>query len=231
MLCTRPTNRALLLTTHAGPISNLLKYLQSRQADTNAYPPRQQAARSGNVFGLDEEALAAEAARKISLVAAAAANAAAPAPSGYGASAGAGYGGAGGYGAPGMGGRGGYGGGPYGASAAAGGVGGYGPAPAGPPMRGGSPAGIQRSHSSGLGAPGAGGYGPAPAAGAAPGFGAGPAGGGGPAGPGQELVLRGAGLREVPGQVWQAAPTLTKLDLSQNQVGAYSHSLVLIVAF
>ena len=37
---------------------------------------------------------------------------------------------------------------------------------------------------------------------------------------GQELVLRGIGLRALPGEAWQAAPHLTKLDLSNNQVGA-----------
>ncbi len=36
---------------------------------------------------------------------------------------------------------------------------------------------------------------------------------------GAELVLAKAGLREVPREVWDAGPSLTKLDLSGNPVG------------
>ncbi|GFR48186.1 hypothetical protein Agub_g10035, partial [Astrephomene gubernaculifera] len=102
----------------AGPISQLLKYLASRQADPDAAagppagPPTRlgalhsaSAARSGNVFGLDGAEMAAEAARKLKLGGVAAAAAAAAG----GAAAGAGYGrgGGGGGGAGGGGGGGG----------------------------------------------------------------------------------------------------------------------------
>lgn len=36
---------------------------------------------------------------------------------------------------------------------------------------------------------------------------------------GAELILTKAGLREVPREVWDAGPSLTKLDLSGNPVG------------
>ncbi|KAL6744766.1 hypothetical protein V8C86DRAFT_3006023 [Haematococcus lacustris] len=43
--------------------------------------------------------------------------------------------------------------------------------------------------------------------------------GGAGGGPGPELVLAGAGLRELPEEVWRALPLLTRLDLSGNALG------------
>jgi hypothetical protein len=130
----------------AGPISQLLTFLASRQADEEAagsaaLPGRlgaRQASgvRSGNLFGQDEAALAADAARKLRLGAAAAAAAAE----------------------------------------------------------------VEGRPSGGAGGGGGGG------------------GGGGARGGGGELVLARAGLREVPGEVWDAGPSLTRLDVSGNKV-------------
>ncbi|GLC33883.1 hypothetical protein PLESTB_000814300 [Pleodorina starrii] len=129
----------------AGPISALLKHLASRQADADAAPTpgppgrlgslNRPVARSGNVFGVDEAALAADAARKLRLGGVAAAAAAAA----------------------------------------------------------GNPVGCRSG---------------------------GGGGGGGGEGGGGELVLARAGLREVPREVWEAGPSLTRLDISGNQIPA-----------
>lgn len=48
---------------------------------------------------------------------------------------------------------------------------------------------------------------------------------------GQELSLRGAGLREVPLEVWQAGPGLGKLDLSDNPVSEWASCRIWIWTF
>ena len=57
-----------ILYVYAGPISALLAYLVSRLPDAAGAPMHAgQAARSGNVMGIDEGELAAEAAKKLTL--------------------------------------------------------------------------------------------------------------------------------------------------------------------
>jgi len=210
-LCRMTTLRALPLEGNPlrsirpevarGPISGLMKYLESRLPGACDAGGHAGGARAGNVFGLDEAELAADAARKIALGGVAAQRNAAhmagvPVPGGGGSSGGAGATGGLGY-----------------HSAGAVSIAGA------PPRRGLPSRGAPPSRSAAPPGSGAGdGFSGGGSAVHLPEFGTGGAAGG--SGGGKELSLRNARLTQLPPDLWAAAPFLGKLDLSGNHLAS-----------
>eukprot|EP00955_Chlamydomonas_euryale_P013648 146845-Chlamydomonas_euryale.AAC.6 len=178
-----------------------MKYLESRLPGACDAGGHAGGARAGNVFGLDEAELAADAARKIALGGVAAQRNAAhmagvPVPGGGGSSGGAGATGGLGY-----------------HSAGAVSIAGA------PPRRGLPSRGAPPSRSAAPPGSGAGdGFSGGGSAVHLPEFGTGGAAGG--SGGGKELSLRNARLTQLPPDLWAAAPFLGKLDLSGNHLAS-----------